>query len=288
MNNNSTEILREYVRNTARKIKKEQKQKLKEELKLRRHIRKLINEVEEVSPHASTGINVLEDLLKTIIPIIEVGYKRLTTSEDQRESYRAHILRAIQNLLSTKSIYSNIDKKGAIAAAGLEEQEDEEVSSNESEVEQDPAFIDINKDKKKKEKSAQQPKPEDAFQAIPGEDPTGRGFALRTFQKVQNQVVDSFSLLGQEEDKELFYDYLLTNTKLYFDKFEDELQNKLEEPTTPEYEQEKQKKQQSLSGNATDTTGAGEAGGAGATGDVAVDQQGAGDVAAGTEETEED
>ena len=38
---------------------------------------------------------------------------------------------------------------------------------------------------------------------------------------------------------ELFYDYLLTNLKLYFDKFEDELAPSLEEPTTPEYEAEK-------------------------------------------------
>ena len=38
----------------------------------------------------------------------------------------------------------------------------------------------------------------------------------------------------------MFYDYLVTNLKLYFDKFEDELAGKLEEPTTPEYEATKQ------------------------------------------------
>jgi hypothetical protein len=37
----------------------------------------------------------------------------------------------------------------------------------------------------------------------------------------------------------LFYDYLLTNLKLYFDKFEGELAGSEAEPTTDEYEAEK-------------------------------------------------
>jgi len=32
----------------------------------------------------------------------------------------------------------------------------------------------------------------------------------------------------------------VTNIKLYFDKFEDELQTSVDEPTTPEYDQAKQ------------------------------------------------
>ena len=43
-------------------------------------------------------------------------------------------------------------------------------------------------------------------------------------------------------DRDMYYDYLITNLKLYFDKFEDELQTTVgPEPTTPEYEQEKEK-----------------------------------------------
>ena len=61
-----------------------------------------------------------------------------------------------------------------------------------------------------------------------------------TFNKVENQIMDAYQSLASSEDKELFYDYLLTNLKLYFDKFEDELSGNLEEPTTPEYEAEKE------------------------------------------------
>ncbi len=260
-------ILREQIRKIARKIKGEQKQQLREEYKLRRFIRQLIKEVEEVSPHESTGINVLEDLLKTIVPILESGYKRLTTDPSQRKSFRAHVLRAIQNLLSTESIYFKADKSGGKKGAALatpaepeqdlteqEEGEEETPETGEtSEVEKDPAFIDIEKDKKEKEAKAAEPKPEDAFTPIAGEDPTGRGFALRSFQKIQKQILDSYSLLGKDEDREVFYDYLITNIKLYFDKFEDELQKTLEEPTTPEYEEEKKRKEQSLGASGVGT-----------------------------------
>jgi hypothetical protein len=58
-------------------------------------------------------------------------------------------------------------------------------------------------------------------------------------KSIETQVVDAFDLLSNNEDKELFYDYLITNVKLYFDKFEEEMAVNLEEPTTPEYEKAK-------------------------------------------------
>ncbi len=41
----------------------------------------------------------LADLLEKIIPTIEDDYKMLTTSEEQRESFRNHIVHAIKNTL---------------------------------------------------------------------------------------------------------------------------------------------------------------------------------------------
>ena len=45
------------------------------------------------------------------------------------------------------------------------------------------------------------------------------------------------------KDKETFYDYLITNIKLYFDKFESELDPDIEEPTNNAYETAKDKGQ---------------------------------------------
>ena len=43
----------------------------------------------------------------------------------------------------------------------------------------------------------------------------------------------------QLEDQELFYDYIIANLKLYFDKFEEELSSAVEEPTNQAYDMAK-------------------------------------------------
>ena len=68
---------------------------------------------------------------------------------------------------------------------------------------------------------------------------TGRNFAQDSFKRVEKQIVDAYDMLADEKDQKLFYDYLLTNVMLYFDKFEDELTETLPDVTTPEYEEEK-------------------------------------------------
>ena len=99
----------------------------------------------------------------------------------------------------------------------------------------------------KRKEAAKPANPVDAFQTVEGEDLTGRNFALETFKKIQKQILETYSLLSNEQDREIFYDYLITNTRLYFDKFEDELQTMVAEPTTPEYEEEKKNKEMSSS-----------------------------------------
>lgn len=263
------DTLRLYVRNVLRNIKKEQKKELQKEMNeersIRRTIRKLLREKQDTTQHNSTGINALEKLLNSIVPILETGYKDLKTDEAQRKSFQAHILRAIQNLLSTASVYFSADKKAsgarASAAAGASpilqqpaqdglKEEDTQPESNTPE--KNPQFIDINKDKKAK---VEKPNPINAFQAVEGEDLTGRNFALETFKKIQKQILETYSLLSNEQDREIFYDYLITNTRLYFDKFEDELKTTPAEPTTPEYEAEKAKKNAATQGGGIGTGG---------------------------------
>lgn len=270
MTNNNLDTLRMYVRGVLRNLKKQQRtnwrNELNEERSLRKNIRKMLREKQDIAQHNSTGINALEKLLNSIVPILEAGYKDLKTDENQRKSFKAHILRGVQNLLSTASIYFSADRKqsaggvgtpqlpavppaapAAAPAAGGSLKEDGKAPV----VEQDPQFIDIDKDKKQAEK----PNPINAFQAVEGEDLTGRNFALETFKKIQKQILETYSLLSNEQDRETFYDYLLTNVKLYFDKFETELQATPAEPTTPEYEAEKAKIDASLQGAAPPTGG---------------------------------
>jgi hypothetical protein len=257
-------MLREYISSKLKKIMNErQAGGRKQEAELRSHIRRILKEAEdaEKAPHSSTGINVLADILKKIIPVIEDDYKRLTTDPTQRESFRAHIINAAQN--SIAPIAATSDKEDE-AAPDVDFEPEEELSDDEmleleaievvtgdeaeaiedggddaegigvddeGEVDVDPeGFIDID--------DAPAEDEEDTF-GIEGKDDTGRNFAQATFDKIEKQIIDAYALLGADEDKELFYSYLVTNLKLYFDRFEDELVATLPEPTTPEYEDEK-------------------------------------------------
>ena len=93
--------LRSYIRNKIQNNLNEQKQRLNEEAILRQIIRSILQEsdISDVHPHRSTGINVLEDLLKKMIPTVRTDYKRLTTSKSQRDSFRAHFVNAIKKSL---------------------------------------------------------------------------------------------------------------------------------------------------------------------------------------------
>ena len=59
--------------------------------------------------------------------------------------------------------------------------------------------------------------------------------AYSSFKKIESNIIDAYELLSNDEDKELFHDYLIANVKLYFDKFETELADKVEEPTNQAY-----------------------------------------------------
>ena len=247
-------MLREYISKKLKKVMNERQQaKIAQEVELRKHVRNLlIKEAEDAdkAPHKSTGINVLADVLKKIIPVIEDDYKRLTTDPVQRESYRAHIINAAQNSIAPVAATSGEDEGGAAEDAELSDDEmleleeievvtgDEaeeiedagDIEGEEAEEEiDDEAFIDID------DTPAEE---EDTF-GIEGKDDTGRNFAQDTFDKIEKQIIDAYALLGNDEDKELFYSYLVTNLKLYFDRFEDELASVLPEPTNKEYEDEK-------------------------------------------------
>ncbi len=271
----SEQNLRTYVKNKIRStIEEHKKQILSEETILRKVIRSLLQEadVSDIHPHRSTGINVLEDLLKKMIPTVRTDYKRLTTSKDQRDSFRAHFINATK-----KSLLPSLANAQATADAEvgmmLAEPEDDAVvdipqePELEADVDTDITDTDIDIGDEFEDELLEQeidiaieddPDPEKKIDAgledeeEPDEeeefasgiedqdlDLTGRNMAFTSFKKVQQYILDAYDLLRDPKDKKIFVDYLITNMKLYLDKFEDELQAAVDEPTTPEYEQAK-------------------------------------------------
>jgi hypothetical protein len=247
--------LRLLVRDLVKEIKqgeaKQYKKYLQEKKELRKHVRGLLMELDQVAPHSTTAINTLRDLLKTIIPIAEEGYKNLTSSDGQRESFKSHIENAVRNLLAPVDSYFAADEKSKTATGS-----DNKVSKPALPVEPNAGADAKVAGKGKKDVELQElngainvpttgtalppskvggadagidPKlKSDYFEDLPNEDKTGRNFALRTFKKIEKQILDAYSLLELPTDREIFYEYLFTNLDLYFKKFEDELKQRPE------------------------------------------------------------
>ena len=217
-------IIREGIK---KKLKEKQASVLKEEQELRLVIRKLLNEKQKDEPrHANTGINLLKDLLKIIVPSIEDDYKDLTTNPEQVKSFRAHLLNGAIN------VFKSADGLQDQPEAGAEELTEQEVVDPNQPT--DPRFIPIKKPVTVKKE------PVDTF-TIQGLDRTGANVAKTTFRKIENKIKNTYENLTDPKDREMFKDYLITNLKLHMDIFDNEMKGNIKEPTTPEYEKEKQK-----------------------------------------------
>jgi|TARA_E500000305_G_C3992735_1_gene222890 hypothetical protein len=240
---NEEKLLRENIRKIIQIIQtkknNENNEVLQEEAMLRKIVRKLLSEeaVADFAPNQSTGINVLEELLKKIIPVLEEDFKSLTTNREQRNSFRAHIVSGIEGLLAPAEVNADAPTPGETEA--LEEllnvlNEVEVTIGGDDEMPEE--FIDISGEEEVEEPATE----EEEFGAAIADreyNLTGRNMALRSFKKIRQNILDSYDVLADDEDREIFYDYLITNVKLYFDRFEEELSPTVDEPTTPEYEE---------------------------------------------------
>ena len=237
--------LREQIRRAIKIIreKKEAKAKaiLEEETKLRTIIRSLLNE-KEGEGDESTGIAFLRRDLKKILPELEEAYTSLRTSVDQRKSYRAHVLNAIQNLITVSDTNFNAtpDKDPGEEAVGIEEAIDVNIGDDAPDARK---RIDIGREKPEEESEVDAEKAKEEAEledfAIAGEDRTGAVEALRSMKQIENVIKKTYNGLFDPNDRDLYADYLLTNLQLYFDEFEEELQAVIPEPDNPDYDQRK-------------------------------------------------
>lgn len=246
--NQEERILRENIRRLIRVVKNKKQlehEKFRDLLGtlMEHELKAMLSESQtpdvDPTPNKSTGINVLEELLKKIVPVLETDFKSLTTNNEQRESFRAHIVNAVVGTL-TPAMANNEAGDESEDLNELEVDEEIEVKIDDDSPEDDK-FIDIRTDAEKAaEEEADAPDEREAFGAGVEGDKTGRNMAYQSFKKIESSIIDSYELLSDPEDQELFYDYLIANLKLYFDKFEGELSGDVEEPTNQAYDAAKQ------------------------------------------------
>jgi len=243
--NKQEKLLRENIRHMIRIVKQ---RTVSDENKLREMIRGFTEyeistmfkegQTPDVSPtpNKSTGINVLEELLKKIVPVVETDFKSLTTDSEQRQSFRSHIINAVINTLTPAKINTEAGEEELQEYGDVEEELDIVVGDT-----PDDKFIDIRTDAERsaeEDPEEEEEDPRDSFGGIGG-DETGRNMAYQSFKKIESSIIDSYELLSNDEDQELFYDYLIANLKLYFDKFEEELAGSVEEPSNQAYDMAK-------------------------------------------------
>jgi hypothetical protein len=262
------ELIRKYIRKKINSLMNEhKKQQVLQEKRLRKSIRQILKEgdISDMHPHRSTGINVLEDVLKKMITTLRTDYKRMTTSKTQRESFRAHMISAVKKALAPSLVNDTyLSGTDALMAEPTPEfggpNSDDEVYGQETETEtkQDVTPQDDNEDiddilgaleeadiqidiededKKIPVEDDDEPNEVEQFSSeLTDLDETGRNMAFTTFKKVSQYILDAYDMLANVEDKKIFVDYLITNMKLYFDKFEDEIQKEVSEPSTDQYD----------------------------------------------------
>ena len=223
--------LRQNIRKAIGIVKERRQMRYRDEITLRGMITELIKEgqtaVSTTAKHASTGINTLEDLLRNsnILSVLETGYKSLTTDPEQRNSYRSHILVAVEKILAPEE--SRKEAGEDIESVSSTEEIAEEISVDIGDKpEDDPAFIDVGE----KEVVKDDGEVEKEEFAITGEDKTGRNKAFTDFQNIEKVILRAFDDLDNPQDRNLFTEYLIKNLALYFDKYDSDLEQTVEEP----------------------------------------------------------
>ena len=222
---------------TLKEHKDNEKKIIQEELRLRKVIRQILKEgdVSDMHPHRSTGINVLEDVLKKMITTLRTDYKRMTTNKSQRDSFRAHMISAVKGALAP-SLVNDTYLSGETEL--LAEPPPEINTGDDLDMQLQEIDIEIEDDDKKiPVEDDDQPDEKDDFgTGLEGLDETGRNMAFTTFKKVSQYILDAYDMLANMEEKKIFVEYLITNMKLYFDKFEQEIQKDVDEPSTQQYD----------------------------------------------------
>ena len=260
------QTLRKHIRVL---IERKHQKQLNEENLLRSFIKKIIKEAKiEDSPTRSTGINKLVGTLKVILPTIERAYKSLTTNIKQRESFKKHLIKAFIDTLSPVDVLSKIDAGSDQAMnteddlAPISEQAAKEPDAAMTGIDTNPKGINIDiadeidpttgadvkaasAEEKEKEKEEQKKLDQEAikdvtgedraFPEIPGLDETGRDEAVDIYKRTTDAIIRTYRKLHNDEDKEHFKDYLVTNLLLYFDKWESDIGD-VPEISTPEYQ----------------------------------------------------
>ena len=209
-------------------VEKTKKEKIIEEIyraKVRKDLKALLEKKETVR-YKSTGLNSLDDLFMNtnLLKTLETPYYNLTTSKEQRDDYKNHVLQAVIDIFKTASPEEEPDDLNESLKYIFEQEEaDISVAVTDEELPEDNVVGPAAREgEEEKEDSLES----DNTEAMDEEgDFTGRNKAMSAVSKVEKSILDYYDDLGNPADKADFKTYLVANLRLYFTRWENSLQN---------------------------------------------------------------
>tara|TARA_Y100001938_G_scaffold147691_1_gene229473 strand:- start:2131 stop:2964 length:834 start_codon:yes stop_codon:yes gene_type:complete len=223
--------LRKYIRKAIKIVKERRKIKnLDEDKKLRALVRKAVLQEKEREPlYPETGKNFLDALfLDTgFLGRIKTGYKELKSTQEQRDTYRTHIIYHVLRTLETQSaMRAPGDNTKDISKVELSEQDETTISV----IDQDDRLMGTEPEKETPEEK--EDKELEAFK-VPRVDEYGDITGIKQAKDIFNKTEVKESLLrywnrmGNSDDEEVFYDNMKEQLTLYFDTWEEEVQEEI-------------------------------------------------------------
>ena len=222
-------VITEFKNLQAKKAKKEQIIEKIYRAKIRKDLQTLLEKKETVR-YKSTGLNSLDDLFmnSNLLTTLETPYNSLTTSKEQRDDYKNHVLQSIIDLFKTVSPES--EEEGEPLNESLRwlfEEADIEVEVTDQELPDDKTVGPAAREKEEEEEE-ESPRSDNADAFDEEGDFTGRNKAQSAVSKVEKSIKDYYDDLGNPADKADFKTYLIANLRLYFDRWENALKNEVD------------------------------------------------------------
>jgi len=194
--------------------RKQNSKLLREELQLKQIVRSLIKEAtkKNIKQHDSTGMNALEVLVTStnFLDELKGEYILLRTNVEQRDSFKQHIMNAIENMFARDELNREPDEEER-------EREEEKPESNvgispEGDMEdQDDIAVQITEALLALNEQETSSAAKSTFAVLPDMERTGAIRAKTAWNKVEELLISALSGLPLEEDRQTFKEYLLLN-----------------------------------------------------------------------------
>jgi hypothetical protein len=192
---------------------------------------KLFLEKKDTVRYKSTGLNSLDDLFmnSNFLTTLETPYYTLTTSKEQRDDYKNHVLQAILDIFKTANPEEDPESLNESLQYIFEQEEADisiQLSDEDDELPDDKV---VGPERRDREEVKEKELESDNAESMDEEgDFTGRNKAQSAVSKVEKSIKDYYDDLGNPDDKADFKTYLIANLRLYFDRWENSLKNEVD------------------------------------------------------------